>query len=89
MSSRKFFFKTDIEFKRNIGLSAAGAKYVKGYLEELGHKIIELENGALTTRIWKNVERKQLRVPDLLCIKCGKRFEVRTKSGLVIRMSHS
>lgn len=88
MNSHRFF-KTDIEFRRNIAMAAFGARYVKKWLEEHGHEIIELERGALSTRIWKHVGRKQRRLPDLLCLKCGQRFEVRAKSGLSIRMSHS
>jgi hypothetical protein len=43
----------------------------------------------MSYKIWKQVKIKRLRVPDLLCLNCGTRFEARAKTQLEISMSHS
>ncbi len=40
----------------------------------------ELENGSTATKLWKDVKRKRVRIPDLLCLNCGLRVESRAKS---------
>jgi hypothetical protein len=80
--------KEDESFIEFLSLGATATERAIAYLNNKGHNIIELERGALSSRIWKNKE-KQLRVPDLLCINCGRKIESRGKRNLEITMSHS
>ncbi|MFQ6048111.1 MAG: HEAT repeat domain-containing protein, partial [Phycisphaerae bacterium] len=59
------------------------------YLDEFGHEFVELERGSLDTRIWKDVKRKRIRIPDLVCKRCGVRIESRAKLKAELAMSHS
>lgn len=43
----------------------------------------------MSYKIWKQIKIKRLRVPDILCLSCGTRFEARAKTQLEISMSHS
>lgn len=50
----------------------------------------ELENGSTATKLWKDVKRKRVRIPDLVCVRCGLRVESRAKSRHpVLSVSHS
>lgn len=59
------------------------------YLREMGFEPIELERGSTGFKIWKKIKIKRVRVPDILCLKTGRRFESRGKTKLEISMSHS
>ena len=72
-----------------LALGAVGAQIVQQHLNELGHRIVELERGALSTKIWRDVKRKRVRIPDLCCTACGVRVESRAKTSPDLRMSHS
>src|SRR5262249_5005351 len=41
------------------------------------------------TKLWKDVKRKRVRIPDLVCVNCGIRVECRAKTTLGLAMSHS
>ena len=82
-------FKTNASFFRMLALGAVGAQTVQQHLEELGHSVVELERGALSTKIWRDVKRKRVRIPDLCCTACGVRIESRAKTSPDLRMSHS
>ncbi len=82
-------FKTDESFLEKLAIGAIGARAVFAELEREGHKPIELERGSMGYKIWKNIKIKRVRVPDILCLKCGKRVEARAKTQLEISMSHS
>jgi len=82
-------FKTNSSFFRMLAVGAVGARAVQQYLNSLGHDIIELERGSLGTRIWRDVKRKRVRIPDLCCIRCGVRIESRAKTSADLSMSHS
>lgn len=81
-------FKEDADFARFLTMGVYGAWAIKNDLESRGHRIIELERFALANKIW-SIKVKRLRIPDLLCISCGRRFESKAKSKLEIRLSHS
>jgi len=81
-------FKEDASFLRFVTMGAVGARRAAASLEGHGHRIVELERYCTSNKIWAT-KIKRLRVPDLLCTRCGRRFEVRAKSDLAIRMSHS
>ena len=81
-------FKDDTSFLRFITMGALGARIAARLLAQCGHRIVELERYCTSNKIW-STKIKRLRVPDLLCIRCGRRFEIRAKSDLAIRMSHS
>ena len=49
----------------------------------------ELERGSTDTKLWKDVKRKRVRIPDLVCTTCGLRIESRAKSRPELSMSHS
>ncbi len=86
---RRQAFKTDSSFFRMLAAGAVGARAVQQYLNSLGHKMVELERGALSTRIWRGVKRKRVRIPDLCCTQCGVRIESRAKTSTELSMSHS
>lgn len=82
-------FKTNSSFFRMIAVGAVGAQAVQDSLNKLGHNVIELERGSLATRIWRDVKRKRVRIPDLCCTRCGVRVESRAKTAPDLSMSHS
>lgn len=82
-------FKTDTSFFHKIAMGAIGSRTTKADLAHHGHVLVELERGSLEAKIWKDVKRKRVRIPDLVCIDCGQRIEVRTKSETKLSMSHS
>src|SRR3990172_4616897 len=82
-------FKSDESFLEKLAIGAIGACAVFNDLQRQGHKPIELERGSMDYKIWKNIKIKRLRVPDILCLKCGTRVEARAKTQLEISMSHS
>jgi len=88
MANRRSF-KTDVSFLEKISIGATGTKKVFDDLKNSGHYPIELERGSMSFKIWKEIKIKRVRVPDLLCTKCGKRVESRAKTKLQISMSHS
>ena len=81
--------KPDSSFFRKITIGAVGARTVTDHLAERGHYIAELERGSLDTKLWKEVKRKQVRIPDLVCTRCGIRVESRAKTKADLSMSHS
>ncbi len=82
-------FKPDASFFRKIVLGAVGARSVCADLEKRGHHLVELERGSTDTKLWKDVKRKRVRIPDLVCTRCGLRIECRAKSKAELSMSHS
>jgi len=82
-------FKTDESFLEKISIGAIGTKKVFDHLKKQGHSPIELERGSMSFKIWKEIKIKRIRVPDLLCLDCGKRVESRAKTKLEVSMSHS
>jgi HEAT repeat protein len=82
-------FKPDSSFFRKIVIGAVGARAVCADLNEHGHTIAELERGSTDTKLWKDVKRKRVRIPDLVCTTCGLRIEGRAKSKPELSMSHS
>jgi len=80
--------KADTSFLRFVSMGAVGALSVKSHLEGLGFQPIELERYCTSNKIWQT-KVKRLRLPDLLCVRTGIRFEVRGKSALAIKMSHA
>ena len=73
----RYSFKADASFFEKITIGAIGARAVAADLDRRGHEIFELENGATTTKLWKDVKRKRVRIPDLVCRRCGMRVESR------------
>ena len=82
-------FKPDSSFFRKIALGAVGTRAVAADLQRRGHDITELERGSTDTKLWKEVKRKRVRIPDLVCLKCGIRIESRAKTQADLAMSHS
>jgi hypothetical protein len=72
-----------------LAVGAVGAQAVQQHLNALGHHVVELERGSLATRIWRDVKRKRVRIPDLCCTRCGVRIESRAKTSADLAMSHS
>ena len=81
--------KPDSSFFRKIALGAVGSRRVAEDLDRRGHRIAELERGAMDTKLWKEVKRKRVRIPDLVCERCGLRVESRAKTKATLSMSHS
>ena len=69
-------------------MGAIGTIAVMKQLNAAGHQVIEFERYSTSNKIWET-KVKRLRVPDLLCLRCGERFESRAKSKLGIIMSDS
>lgn len=70
-------------------MGAVGARAVSNDLARHGHIMAELERGATDTKLWKDVKRKRVRIPDLVCLNCGLRVESRAKTAADLAMSHS
>ncbi|MCL4466422.1 MAG: HEAT repeat domain-containing protein [Chloroflexi bacterium] len=87
MASRNLF-KSDVSFLEKISMGATGTHRVHENLKNQGHNPIELERGSTSFKIWK-MKIKRLRVPDILCVSCGRRIESRAKRTLELSMSHS
>lgn len=66
-----------------------GTRAVARDLDSRGHQIAELERGSTDTKLWKDVKRKRVRIPDLVCTRCGARVECRAKTKPELSMSHS
>lgn len=81
--------KPDSSFFRKIALGAIGTRRVCEDLTAHGHEMYELERGSLDTKLWKEVKRKRVRIPDLVCSRCGVRVESRAKTKAELSMSHS
>jgi len=82
-------FKPDSSFFRKIAIGAVGTRAVMADLGAHGHQIHELERGSTDTKLWKDVKRKRVRIPDLVCKGCGLRIESRAKTRSELSMSHS
>jgi hypothetical protein len=82
-------FKPDSSFFRKIAIGAVGTRAVVADLATHGHQIDELERGSTDTKLWKDVKRKRVRIPDLVCRRCGLRIESRAKTKAELSMSHS
>lgn len=82
-------FKNDESFLEKLALGAAGTNATIRRLKELGFSPIELERGSTGFKIWKQIKIKRIRVPDILCLDTGIRFESRAKTKPEISMSHS
>ncbi|OGP07544.1 MAG: hypothetical protein A2048_08750 [Deltaproteobacteria bacterium GWA2_45_12] len=80
--------KENASFLRFVTMGALGTRHAWKVLESKGHNIVELERYSSSNKIWAT-KIKRLRLPDLLCVNCGTRFEVRAKSKLEIKMSHA
>lgn len=82
-------FKEDADFARFVSMGAAGTAKVGLVLrDDYGHRPVELERYAMANKVWQT-KVKRLRLPDLVCLRCGRRFESRAKSKLGIVVSHS
>lgn len=82
-------FKSDDSFLRKLAVGAAGTNATIERLKALEFNPIELERGSTGFKIWKKIKIKRVRVPDILCLKTGLRFESRGKTKPEISMSHS
>jgi HEAT repeat protein len=82
-------FKSDESFLQKLAVGATGTMLTIQRLRELGYRPIELERGSTGYKIWKKIKIKRVRVPDILCLRSGLRFESRGKTKLEISMSHS
>lgn len=81
-------FKADTSFLRFVTMGALGTRRAMSALADAGHQPVELERYSSRNKIWMT-KIKRLRLPDLMCVKCGTRFEVRAKTKLQIKMSHT
>lgn len=82
-------FKSDDSFLRKLAVGAAGTNATINRLKAMGFNPIELERGSTGFKIWKKIKIKRVRVPDVLCLNTGIRFESRGKTKIEISMSHS
>ena len=87
--ANRWAFKSDVSFLEKISMGAVGTHRVFEHLRAQGHNPLELERGSMSFKIWKNIKIKRIRVPDILCVACGRRVESRAKTTLEISMSHS
>jgi hypothetical protein len=88
MSSR-LFTKTYESFLGKVAMGVIGVRKALEILKNQGHEPLPIEKGTMSFKVWTSLRTKRFRVPDLLCLKCGKRFEVRSKTKPEISMSHS
>jgi len=88
MSSR-FFAKTYESFLEKVAIGVIGVNKAIEELKVQGHIPLPIEKGTTSFKIWTSLKTKRFRVPDILCLNCGRRFEVRSKTKPEISMSHS
>lgn len=81
--------KPDSSFFRKIAIGAVGSRAICEDLSSHGHTMVELERGSTESKLWKEVKRKRVRIPDLVCTTCGLRAESRAKTKAELSMSHS
>lgn len=81
-------FKPDASFFRKIVVGAVGPDLSLRISRRLVTFFGNLNAGP-PTKLWKDVKRKRVRIPDLLCLKCGRRIECRAKTKIELAMSHS
>jgi hypothetical protein len=81
--------KPDSSFFRKIAIGAVGSRAICTDLSRHGHNMVELERGSTDTKLWRDVKRKRVRIPDLVCTQCGQRAESRAKAKAELSMSHS
>lgn len=81
-------FKEDADFARFVSMGAIATNAVRADLKHHGHEAIELERYAMANKVWQT-KVKRLRLPDLVCTRCGLRVESRGKSKLGIIVSQS
>jgi hypothetical protein len=81
-------FKEDADFARFLSMGAVATNAARTDLGRYGHAAIELERFAMANKVWQT-KVKRLRLPDLVCSRCGLRIESRGKSQLGIVLSHS
>lgn len=67
-------------------MGAVSSRTVIDELNRAGHYVIELERYSTSNKIWAT-KIKRLRLPDLICLRCGKRIESRAKTKLEVKMS--
>ena len=70
-------------------MGAIATHRVFEHLRDQGHNPFELERGSMSFKIWRKIKIKRIRVPDILCVACGRRVESRAKTAFEISMSHS
>lgn len=81
--------KEDSSFFRFVTMGAVAADAVRQCLNtKHGHEMIELERLSMANKLWQT-KVKRLRLPDLLCVRCGLRVESKGKSKLGIILSHA
>lgn len=80
--------KASESFIRYVTMGAASAHRAIELLRARGHDVRELERYSTCNKIWQT-KIKRLRMPDLFCLRCGQRFEIRAKTNLEIKMSDS
>ncbi|MGA6154749.1 HEAT repeat domain-containing protein [Stenotrophomonas sp. NPDC087984] len=82
-------FKEDADFARFLSMGVYAADAVAQDLElNHGHRIIKLDRFATSNKVWQT-KVKRMRLPDLLCVNCGRRFECKGKKKLEIKLSDS
>lgn len=81
-------FKEDAVFARYLSIGVYAADAVTKDLERHGHRVVELERYAKANKVWQT-KVKRMRLPDLLCVSCGRRIESKGKSKLEIKLSDS
>jgi len=82
-------FKDDARFAHFLTLGVEGTAVAAADLSSHhGHSIIELERSSMANKIWRT-KPKRLRLPDLMCVRCGMRIESRSKSKLQMELSDS
>ncbi|GGZ94291.1 HEAT repeat domain-containing protein [Streptomyces echinoruber] len=82
-------FKEDADFARFLSMGVHAADAITQDLERNhGHRIIELERYAKANKVWQT-KVKRMRLPDLMCVSCGRRFECKGKTKLEVKLSDS
>jgi hypothetical protein len=85
----RLFTKSYESFLEKVAIGVVGVNKIIEELKAQGHNPLPIEKGTTSFKIWTSLRTKRFRVPDILCLKCGRRFEVRSKTKPEISMSHS
>lgn len=89
MSMPKLSYKDDKTFSKYLAMAYVGELGAVELMRVYGHDFLFDGYGAGSFDIYKDIQKKKKRTPDLICKNCRQKLEVRAKSKLRIAMSDS
>lgn len=79
-SAYRFCYKPDRDFKKVLTFSLNGAAWTLFVMLTLGHNPGTQRISDVFSHVFKNPEEKRQYHSDFICLRCGQRFEAKSKS---------